>query len=224
MSYASKHARPRLSLVTGQVAGPSDAPPVLPDDAQLLACVQAGDVSATAALHDRLRPVVDRTIRRLLGPGDPDEQDVAQHALIELVTTLDRYRGDCSLDSWTTTITAHAIYNYIRRRKTERRVFSELRAHLPPETPWTSRASRQAIARSALQRVLACLEHVEETKAWTFLLHDVWGHDLREVAAITGVGVAAAQSRLVRGRREIQDRLARDPELTSLLESMGYGR
>jgi RNA polymerase sigma-70 factor (ECF subfamily) len=71
-----------------------------------------------------------------------------------------------------------------------------------------------------MRRVLGHLDAVDEAKAWTFVLHDVCGYDLREIARITGVRITAAQTRLVRGRREVHERIASDPELANLLESM----
>ena len=187
------------------------------DDSELLASLRRGDASAATSLHDRVRPLVDRTVRRLLGPSDPDREDVAQQAMIELVYTIDRYRGDCSLDSWTCTLTAHVIYKHIRRRKTERRLFGAFDADDPM---WrsTSRTGREVMVRNLMERVIAHLDTIDESKAWTFVLHDVCGHDLREIAQITGVSVAAAQARLVRGRREVHERIASDPELANLLE------
>jgi DNA-directed RNA polymerase specialized sigma24 family protein len=38
----------------------------------------------------------------------------------------------------------------------------------------------------------------------------VLGHELAEVAVLTGASLSAAQSRLVRGRRELLERLQRD--------------
>jgi RNA polymerase sigma-70 factor (ECF subfamily) len=48
------------------------------------------------------------------------------------------------------------------------------------------------------------------SQAETVFLHDAIGHELAEIAVITGVSVAAAQSRLVRGRKELFRRLDRE--------------
>lgn len=216
---SSSQARPRLWAV----APPSEEPrpPRLPaptlDDSQLLASIRAGDADAAAALHDRLRPTVERAIRRLLGPGDRDHEDLAQQAMIEVVYTIDRFRGDCPLEAWASTVAAHAVYNHIRRRSTERRIFDAVRLddHDPPAS--TRSLARDAAARSTLKRVMQHLDAIDEAKAWAYVLHDVCGYDLREVAQITDSTVAAAQSRLVRGRRELRERLAGDPELAPML-------
>lgn len=184
--------------------------------------MNAGDVGAATAFHDRIRPQVDRTLYRLLGRRDTDHEDLAQLALIELVYTIDRFRGDCSLDSWVSTITAHVTYKQLRRRKTERRIF----AGVEPEaaTPASVRGhGGQMIARDLMVRVMRQLDDMDEAKSWTYLLHDVAGYDLKEIAQITGVSVAAAQTRLVRGRRELQERIQNDPELASYLTEQEGG-
>jgi RNA polymerase sigma-70 factor (ECF subfamily) len=209
----------KLWLVPAEPARPPSTRPPALDDSELLASLRAGDPSAATALHDRVRQQVDRTVRRLLGAGDSDSEDVAQLALIELVTTIDRYRGDCSLDTWTSTISARVVYKHIRRRKLERRVFGVLDADLLADSRSPARPGREAAMRSAARRVLGHLDAIDPAKAWAFVLHDVYGYDLREVAEITDVSVAAAQTRLVRGRRDIHDRIASDPELARALEA-----
>ena len=186
------------------------------DDSELLASLRAGDVSAAASLHDRVRPTIDRTVRRLLGSSDPDHDDVAQLAMIELVTTIDRYRGECSLDSWTSTLTARLVFKQIRKRRSERRFFA-FEDDTTADVPAPLRPTHDLAVRDVLRRVEGLLSAVDDVKVWTFLLHDVWGYDLKEVAQITDVTVAAAQTRLVRGRAEVHARLEADPELAGLV-------
>lgn len=215
---------PKLRLVqrespataVGTTLGASRRPSPSLDDIELLTALRRGDASAATALHDRVRPQVDRTIRRLLG-RDVDHDDLAQLAMMELIWTIDRFRGDCSLDSWTGTVTAHVVFKHLRRRKTERKIFA---AMAPDDLSLVSprREAREATARSVLRRVLEHLDRVDESRAWAFVLHDVFGYDLKEIAEITSVTVAAAQTRLVRGRREVHERIASDPALADLLE------
>jgi RNA polymerase sigma-70 factor (ECF subfamily) len=189
------------------------------DDSELIAAVRSGDSSAATAFYDRLRPRVDGTIRRLLGRHDDEAEDLAQLSLIELIRSIARYRGECSLESWAATVTAHVVYKHLRRRTHERRLFDRSGNEEPGTSPPAS-VPRAIVARDLVQRLRAHLDAMEEPKAWTFLLHDVAGFDLREIAQITGVSVAAAQTRLVRGRRDVHERIAADPELAGLLTEL----
>src|SRR5262249_9000523 len=157
------------------------------EDDELLAAVRRGERGAAAAFHDRVRPEVDRTVYRLLGRRDTDHEDMAQLAMIELIYTIDRYRGECSLDGWTSTLTAHVVYKHLRRRQTERRLFAGIAATEELAVTSPDRPGREAMARSAIGRVVDHLKDLEVNRAWTFILHDVLGYDLRETALITGV-------------------------------------
>ena len=208
------------SPAPGARPGPRGHAALAFDDSELLAAVRRGDPTAATALHDRLRPQVDRVVRRLLGARDPDLGDVAQLAMIAIIDTVGTFRGESSLDSWTSAVAAHMVYKHIRRRKTERRLFGALDAELLAVTRSPSRTGREVMMRDVIARVVVHLEGIEESKAWAFVLHDVCGYDVREIAKITGSTESAAQTRLVRGRREVHERIADDPELVDLLESM----
>jgi RNA polymerase sigma-70 factor (ECF subfamily) len=189
------------------------------DDVQLLRALRAHDAEAATAFHDRVRPQVDRTIYRLLGRRDADHEDLVQLSLIELIYSIDRFRGDCSLDSWTSTVTAHVVYKHLRRRGTERRIFA-----VPPSLDLVasgSGPSTDVVLRGLVARVRMHLDSIAPAKAWAFLLHDVCGYDLREAATIMDVSVAAAQQRLVRGRRELHELIGADPELANWRVGVG---
>lgn len=219
----AKRPRPALRLVrtsdpsrpAADVSRPST--PTL-DDSQLLLALRAADPSVAGELHDRLRPVVDRTVRRLLGSADQEREDVVQNALLEILGSIDRFRGDSSLDAWASTIAAHVVFKRIRRRRLERAAFVGGPAdELVDSADPSARHAADLEQREVIARVTVHLSAMDEGRAWAFLLHDVWGYDLRETASILEVSIAAAQSRLVRGRHEIHARVAADPALAGAL-------
>lgn len=205
----------RREGATPDVKGPSKAEV---DDTLLLAALKAGDTRAATALHDRARPVVVRTVRRLLGARDTDTEDLCQLAFIELVNTIEQFRGACPLDAWVSMISARVVYKHIRRRKLERRLFSRTLLQVVPEVGATVR--HNSLLRDLVRRVNDHLARVDDSRAFTFLLHDAYGYDLKEIAQITGVSVSAAQTRLVRGRREVHERISGDPGLASALDDL----
>ncbi len=186
------------------------------DDAALLAAIHAGRTDVASDLCDRLWPQVERTIRRLLGGFDCDREDLGQISLIEIVNTIGRYRGECSLDRWAQTVTAHVVFKHLRRRNIERRLFSELLADDTHAAP--VQIERASLSRELLVRIARHLDLMNVSRVWAFLLHDVMGYDLQEIAEMTGDTVAAVQSRLSRGRRELHERIAVDPELIDLFD------
>lgn len=186
------------------------------DDHELLARVREGDESSASAFCVRLAPRVRGTIRRLLGAADSDREDLEQLTMVAIVEGLDRYRAECSLDAWASSIAAHVVYKHIRRRTLERKHFDFTCEDDDGESPMSFEGA--LIARDLMHRIRGLLFSMDPDRAWAFLLHDLCHLDLREVASVTGVSVAAAQKRLVRGRAELHERIAADPELASAFQ------
>ena len=215
-------AIPALRLIPREDQ-PAAAPPPSADDDALVAAVRRGDRAIAAAFCQRIWPQVDRTLGRLLGRGDPDRDDVGQLALIELVKSIGRYRGDCSLDTWVQTVTSHMVFKHIRRRRLERQVFTNLLADDETEIAAPSlvvHGERREMSRDLLARVAALLGTINADRAWAFVLHDVLGYDLREIADMTKTSPAAAQSRLSRGRRDLHELIAGDAALAQLMSEL----
>lgn len=214
-------ARSPLILLPGGPRTDSERPGPAIDDSQLLAGLKARDATLAAAFYGRVRPILDRTLLRLLGKKDVDYEDVAQRALYELVATIDRFRGECPLDAWISIVAARVAYRIIRRRRVERRLFAEVELE---DTRDSRRGpSHGAAARQAIECVRRELAEMDPNRAWTFLLHDVYGYDLKEVGQITGASLSAAQSRLVRGRRELHERIRNDEALAQFLRHLPEG-
>jgi RNA polymerase sigma-70 factor (ECF subfamily) len=209
---------PVLRLVPKVDEAPAPRPPQhsLPDDAELVERVRRGDPTAAPALYHRARPTVDRTILRLLGRRDGDHDDLVQVTMLQLIASLARFRGDCSLDTWISRVAAHTVYKQLRRRKSERRLFGRPGDDLPE--PGHDGVGRSLLARSLVGRLRVHLDAMDPVKTAALILHDVCGYDLREVAEITESSVSASQTRLVRGRADLHARIAADPALADLLE------
>jgi RNA polymerase sigma-70 factor (ECF subfamily) len=187
-------------------------------DAALIADVVAGKPERAASFCRRVWPQVDRTVRRLLGRDDSEHEDLAQMAIIELIRSIGGYRGESSLDTWVSAVTAHVVYRYIRRRSLDRHVPIES-VHEEALHSWRPNGEDALSQRQTLARIVRHLDRLGEKLAWSFILHDVLGYGLRDVARIMGTSEAAAQSRLVRGRRRLNERIAADPALADLRET-----
>ena len=193
---------------------------VLRRDDEILEAVRRGDAVVAGDFYWRIKPVGDRTVRRLIGRLDRDGEDLVQIALVQLIESLPAYRGECPLDAWVSAVAANVVYKHIRRRRLERNIFE---AALDDDEELSSSQKTTGIAqrillRDAVKQVVEHLTTMRSERAWAFVLHDVCGYSLDEVAHISGVSVAAAQSRLVRGRRDLHQMIAADPRLADLLE------
>jgi RNA polymerase sigma-70 factor (ECF subfamily) len=177
--------------------------------------VESGDARIAGELHDRLVGIIDQTLYRILGHRQADHDDLVQSAFEQIVRSLVQrsFEGGCSLRTWASRITTHVALNSIRSRQRERRVLvrqdepmSELCVgQITPES-----GERRTEARMELKRLQGHLAAMSALYTDPLILHDVHGHDLKEIAALLNVTVSAAQSRLVRGRRELKARLEKD--------------
>jgi len=176
-------------------------------DADICHALAAGEAWAAEVIFDRVEDVVDAVLYRLLGPGDGERDDLAQQALERVISTIvsGKFSHGCSLRSWATLITQHLAIDTMRSRSRERKVFD--RSIAPAALELVAEDSRTperaADTRRRVERLLTALGTVNRARAEAVVLHDILGHDLAEIATLTGVTVAAAQSRLVRGRKEV---------------------
>lgn len=204
---------PLLRVVRAPQA--AEASPALSDD-ELLEGLIRGDRALGSELCRRMTRVVDGTLYRVIGRRAEDHDDLVQTAFEQIVLTLSRgkFSRECSLTTWASAITCNVALHAIRRRRTERRIFEESSdtEQLLLRAATNSDPESHAGSREELVRVRGHLSRMSEKLARTLLLHDMLGCGLAETATITGVSMAAAQSRLVRGRKELSTRMKRDRE------------
>jgi RNA polymerase sigma-70 factor (ECF subfamily) len=191
--------------------GPGASPSSL-SDASILAGLQNRESWAASALFERLESTVARSLYRVLQQRGGDFEDLVQVTFERIVRTLlqRRFEAQCSLATWASAIATNVAIDSVRARVRERKVFGAE----PIEAADNAASSRVCGAerlevRAEIHRLQRVLGEMNQAQAEAVYLHDVLGHDLAEIAEISGTTVAAAQSRLVRGRKEFLRRAKR---------------
>lgn len=155
----------------------------------------------------RLRQVIARALCHVLGATDFELDDLQQEATEAILTALrgGRFREDCPFSVWAAAIARNIAIDALRARSRDRRLFArdpvEDDGPLQHHEAWT--VQPMAEVRSDVIRVDRALAGMPPSRARLICLHDGLGFELREIAEMTGLSVAATQSRLVRARRTI---------------------
>jgi RNA polymerase sigma-70 factor (ECF subfamily) len=209
MSPERKPVHLRAVRSSGVAPRPSSGAP--PSEVELFEGIRRGDERIAVELYHRLLPAIEGSLIRVLGRRETDHEDLVQMAFEQLILTLSRqsYAQACSLKTWASSIAAHIALKSLRSRYRHRRVFNTAIAidELTDCQGASVDFERTLESRQSLELIRAHLAQLAPAKAEAVLLHDVLGHGLTEVAALMGSSVAAAQTRLSRGRRELIDRL-----------------
>lgn len=177
------------------------------DDSALLARAQQGQVAAFEALVARHRGRVYGLALRMLN-SEADAAEVLQEAFLSAYRHLPEFRGDAQFGSWVYRIAA----NHALMRLRHRRVVSQVEAPLEDEPSFNERGSlldevadfKDAEGQAMDRELRYCIEQATARLApdyrEAFVLKDLEGLSYEEIAALTGVSVAAVKSRLHRAR------------------------
>lgn len=201
----SSPRQPPLRVLSGGARANASPPPL--DDAALLVGIVQGDQRVAMEFYQRMLPSVEAALLRVLGRRESEHEDLVQTSFEQIVKTLSKqqFAGACSLKTWASTIAGNVALKSLRSRIRRRRVLATLwEPALIDERPSTAPDAEQSMGtRRQLDEVRQKLAQLAPNKAEAVLLHDVLGHGLTDIAAMTGCTVSAAQTRLSRGRREL---------------------
>lgn len=175
-------------------------------DAELVRLAQAGDVDAYAEIvrrHERQLRVV---LLRILDDAR-DVEEAVQDAFVQVWRNLDGYRGEAALFTWLYRIGVNTALARKRRKGLATVDIAALEGREAAEVnPWRGPEAAAEVA-DLRGLVLAALAELPFELREAVVLRDLAGLTNAEVAEALGVSIAAAKSRIHRGRLQLRDRL-----------------
>ena len=198
----------------------SGPPSAKADDALsgLTRAAAGGDPDAIRAFLTAAAPLVLHVVRKVLGRGHPDVEDVLQEALLGVLDALARFRGESSVAHFVRRVGLLTALNARRRH--------QIRQALAPEVVWDESTATLGVeaeapetvdARRRRELLASLLDELPAPQAEALGLHCVLGHTIDETALVCGVPANTVRSRLLSAKAALKKRLAGDSELDDLL-------
>jgi len=192
----------RLTLVAGDDIDESLAGEAA--EVERLRRAGAGDERATRELYRAHVDRVYRHVARVLGPDDPDLEDVVQKVFLAALDGAADFEGRSKVRTWLMGIATRRALDASRKRWRRRR-WQKLGAVVGLGRPASGPDERVHHLGEA-ERLLQCLTPDQRV---VFVLKEVEGHTLKEISAITGgTGISTLHARLKAARKRLDEALA----------------
>lgn len=191
-----------------------------PDERLLAACRQGDRVALERVLRS-FAPILERQLLRLCMTA-VDVPDLLQQTLVGAVRSFPKFRGDSSLRTWLTSIAIKVVQEHARRPD-HRRLAPLTLAASDGRLRDDAAPERLIESRRRLERLLQVMAKLNPTNRTAYILYEVEGMPVREVAEALRISVVAAKSRIFLARRALMKASQRDPELQELADELGGG-
>ncbi|MEV5849324.1 RNA polymerase sigma factor [Streptomyces sp. NPDC051985] len=193
---------------------------MLGDDAELTAAVRAaqdGDETAFRVVYRAVQPRLLGYVRTLV--GDPDAEDVASEAWLQIARDLDRFSGDADrFRGWAARIARNRALDHIRMRGRRPAIGGD-------ETELAGRAAESDTAGEAIEALttdstLALIARLPQDQAEAVVLRVVMGLDAKTAADTLGKRAGAVRTAAHRGLRKLAELLGADPDKAGVLDAL----
>ncbi|MFE3248586.1 RNA polymerase sigma factor [Streptomyces sp. NPDC059209] len=183
---------------------------MLGDDAELTAAVlaaQDGNENAFRTVYRAVHPRLLAYIRTLV--GEPDAEDVASEAWLQIARDLERFSGDADrFRGWTARIARNRALDHIRMR-------GRRPASASDETELAGRAADSDTADEAMEALstgttMALIAQLPQDQAEAVMLRVVVGLDAKSAARTLGKRPGAVRTAAHRGLKRLAELLGAD--------------
>ena len=184
-------------------------------DWALVEALRRRDSAAAERLLETYGDRVYRLALRITG-NTQDAEEVVQDAFWSVLRHIDTFRGESLLGSWIYRITANTAYQKLRRTAHQRdeisldQVIPIIDDGHPPGDPsgdWSAHIDAPATQGDLRDVLASAIDELPADHRAVFVLHDVEGLSMAEVADALRITLAAAKSRVHRVRLRLRERL-----------------
>jgi len=174
-----------------------------------------GDRLALAQLFQREAPYLERVLSRIVA-GSSDLEDLVQLTLEQAIHAFPSFRGEASVRTWLTRIAVRTAMRHLKHPAQKRRVPFEVIEGGQAATA-DSHPAREADSRARLRALKTHLDALDEKHRTAFVLFQVEGRSMEEVAALMDANLSTTKSRVMWARRKLFARLRKDPAVRTWL-------
>ncbi len=178
-------------------------------DVSLAKAAGEGDEGAARKIALRLMPEVRRTAFSI-ATGSSNGDDYAQSAMIEILRSLNGYKGLSSLENWAKRITIRHSVRVARQTGWRGKVV-QTRAEL--DAPANVDIEKEFSDRQMVRRVGGIIKELGPKFGLMLQLRIVLGYSINEISEMTGVPSNTVRERLRVGRKRLHQAIEEDPVL-----------
>jgi len=182
-------------------------------ETELVARAVKGDRRALTEIVEKNEKMVYNTALRLL--SNPEEAEcVLQETFLKVLQVLPEFKGQSSLSTWIFRIAANFSLMRLRSRKREPEALKEEESRVSREALAAFNRSvgnnpLEAAMNSEIRRAMeAAIAELPDKFRSVFVLKDMEGFSLKEIADMLDISLAAVKTNLHRARLFLRNRLA----------------
>jgi RNA polymerase sigma-70 factor (ECF subfamily) len=165
---------------------------------------QKGEEAAFQKIVQKYRAQVAGIAYRMVGDYE-DAKDISQMVFVKVYQNLQRFDTTKKLSTWLYRITINASIDFIRKfRKHRFEMLDNIIGELKEKKNDVEKVYQRGIIRWAIKEAL---DNLNPKQRSVFVLRDLEGLDIKEVAQITGMPQATVRWYLHRARAKLRDEL-----------------
>lgn len=189
------------------------ANPISDEDAALVKASQAGDGVAFEQLVSRYDRKLFRIAQHIVHNPD-DAQDVVQECFIKVFQNIRRFQAQSKFSTWLYRIVVNQSLMAVRKHKTKPALVDLLiegdeEENQPPMdfSDWRPNPEQQCTESELRELLTRLLQELRPALRVVFIMHDIEGQPLQEVADALHLSLSAVKTRSLRARLHLREQL-----------------